>query len=127
MLKEIELNMEEKMVYLRWKMASHLLINSCLMNNINRLYIDINLIKLGVDCVYHSQALSSMQTKDIHIFLKTENLHFQNIEMRLQIAIESLIMKPESFKYIEETKAFKISYVSEINENVNSQFKDKIF
>jgi hypothetical protein len=47
--------------------------------------------------------------------------------MRLQIAIESLIIKPESFKYIEETKAFKISYVSEINENVNSQFKDKIF
>jgi len=127
MLKEIELNMEEKMVYLRWKMVSHLLINSCLMKNINRLYIDINLIKLGVDCVYHSQVLSSMQTKDIHIFLKTENLHFQNIEMRLQIAIESLIMKPESFKYIEETKAFKISYVSEINENVNSQFKDKIF
>jgi hypothetical protein len=127
MLKEIELNMEEKMVYLRWKMVSHLLINSCLMKNINRLYIDINLIKLGVDCVYHSQVLSSMQTKDIHIFLKTENLHFQNIEMRLQIAIESLIMKPESFKYIEETKAFKISYVSDINENVNSQFKDKIF
>jgi hypothetical protein len=111
MLKEIELNMEEKMVYLRWKMVSHLLINSCLMKNINRLYIDINLIKLGVDCVYHSQVLSSIQTKDIHIFLKTENLHFQNIEMRLQIAIESLIMKPESFKYIEETKAFKISYV----------------
>lgn len=54
MLKEVDLNLEEKMIFLRWKMASYSLINSCLMKNINSLYIDINLIKLGVDCVYFS-------------------------------------------------------------------------
>ena len=51
MLKEIELNMDEKMIFLKWKMASFNLINSCLMININRIYLDVNLIKLGVDHV----------------------------------------------------------------------------
>lgn len=51
MLKEIELNMEEKIMFLKWKLASFNLINSCLMKNINRIYLDINLIKLGVDNV----------------------------------------------------------------------------
>jgi hypothetical protein len=47
-MKDVDCNLQQKMEFLKWKMASINLINSCLMININRLYIDVKLIELGV-------------------------------------------------------------------------------
>lgn len=48
MILEIRDSLQERMSNLKWKLSSLNLIASCLINNQNRLYVDMSLINIGV-------------------------------------------------------------------------------